>query len=72
MKRFFCDRCGVEVTGKRSGAASGVEDADENGDGTSTHHADHLCRGCYRAFVIWLTLLHTSVVKKPAGKKARS
>lgn len=53
MTRQFCDRCAAEITGKKSGSISGVEDADDNGGGTVTHDFD-VCTACYRAFMKWM------------------
>jgi ribosomal protein S27AE len=50
MTKQYCDRCGAEITGKKSAAVSGVNDADTDGNGVVTEHAD-LCTRCYRA--VW-------------------
>lgn len=52
--RFFCDRCGRDVTDEDSGAISGVQVADERGDGTVTHTFDHVCHDCYQAWLAFM------------------
>lgn len=54
MTRTFCDRCGVETTGKVSGAIHGIADADEEGNGTNTDCFDSICAKCYRAWKRWM------------------
>ncbi len=52
--REFCDRCGEEVTGKVTGAFQGIDDADRDGNGTTTDSWDILCQSCYstiKAFI---------------------
>ena len=52
MKQF-CDRCEMDVTDIASGHLSGVEQADEQGNGTVTDDVD-LCAECYIAFRQWV------------------
>lgn len=54
MIRHFCDRCGADVTGKKSSAVSGIADADPHRNGSVTTSAD-LCPRCYKALLTWLT-----------------
>lgn len=51
--RQFCDRCYADITDHVSGHVSGVSDADEDGNGRTTHAAD-LCGNCYNDFAAWL------------------
>jgi hypothetical protein len=71
MVKEFCDRCGKDVTGKTTGAVSGVPDADRDGNGTATDAADILCQRCYRA--IWTFIQQTTAATKDdvgAGSRA--
>jgi hypothetical protein len=52
--REFCDRCGVECTGKKTGALHGCDDADRDGGGTMGDHFDVLCMKCYKAWLEWM------------------
>lgn len=54
MTRDFCDRCGDEVTGKKSSAIHGIADADNDGNGMHTDSHDHICRKCYRAWLAFM------------------
>lgn len=54
MTRQFCDRCGADVTQKRSAAVRVVGDADSQGNGAVTSDAD-LCQRCRSALETWLT-----------------
>lgn len=54
MTRDFCDRCHAEVTGKKSSAIHGIQDADRDGNGTANDHFDVVCLRCYRAFLVWM------------------
>jgi ribosomal protein S27AE len=54
MTRQFCDRCGADVTQKRSASVRIVSDADSQGNGAVTSDAD-LCPRCRRALETWLT-----------------
>jgi hypothetical protein len=53
MTKSFCDRCNAETTGVQSAHVMGIDDANENGDGTITKSAD-LCVHCYEAWLDWL------------------
>jgi hypothetical protein len=53
MTRQFCDRCTADVTQKRSASVSVISDADSQGNGAVTTHAD-LCAPCRRALERWL------------------
>jgi len=55
MLRQFCDRCNRDVTNLRSAAVSIVGDADAQGNGTVTTHAD-LCQSCRRQLEHWLNI----------------
>jgi hypothetical protein len=54
VTRQFCDRCGADVTQKKSAALNLVGDADSQGNGTVTTTAD-LCQHCRTALEHWLT-----------------
>lgn len=51
--RQFCDRCDVDITNEKCGAVVGIDDADEQGNGSVTERAD-LCVSCYVEFARWL------------------
>jgi hypothetical protein len=53
VTRQFCDRCGGDITDKKSSAVSIVTDADSHGNGSVTAHAD-LCHVCRRCLERWL------------------
>ncbi len=54
MTKSFCDRCGADLTNRKSSAVRGLKDADPQGNGIVTTQAD-LCPRCYRALLAWLT-----------------
>lgn len=56
MIRTFCDRCGTETTGDQHGAINGIEDADDNGNGTNQANDcfDIICATCYLAWRAWM------------------
>jgi hypothetical protein len=49
----FCDLCGAETTGVKSGTIEGIEDADETGGGTVSDTWD-ACSKCYRLWREWM------------------
>jgi hypothetical protein len=53
MKRFFCDRCDVETTNKRTIAIDVVDHPDEDGNGSVSLHAD-LCVPCGEQAKQWI------------------
>lgn len=73
MIRHFCDRCGVDITGRKSAAISIVGDADAQGNGTVTKHAD-LCQPCRHALDVWVTTSpsHPNVIVERPKPKRRS
>ena len=60
MTRQFCDRCGADVTQKKSAVVRMIGDADSQGNGAITNELD-LCQPCRRALERWLqtTPTHT-------------
>ena len=66
MTKQFCDRCGADVTQKRSAVVRLIGDADSQGNGAVTSEAD-LCQRCRSALEVWL--LSTTVT---SPKKARA
>jgi hypothetical protein len=54
MVRDFCDRCGIETTGAKSGSITGCDDADRDGDGRASDHFEILCPKCYRAVIAFI------------------
>jgi len=65
MTKQFCELCAADVTDKRTGALSGIDDADDDGSGTSTDFYEHLCMKCYRAWKAWM------VARKSTGQPVR-
>ena len=71
MRIINCDRCGLDITTKRSSAVHGIRDADEGSNGISTETAE-LCAGCYRA--VWKLIGITPRMpraRRDAAKKAK-
>ncbi len=64
MTKEFCDRCGDEVTGKKSSAVSGISDAAANGTGKVTDSFDIVCRRCYRAWKSFMKPTTTPRIEK--------
>lgn len=54
MIKEYCDRCGVDTTGQRTGAFAGIDDAYRDGSGTETDSFNILCRKCYHAIVVFI------------------
>lgn len=54
MRRDYCDRCHTETTHVASSAVHVVEDADLEGNGT-TSSSSMLCRNCYQDFCRFLS-----------------
>lgn len=50
MTRQYCDRCGVDVTARKSGRMKVVEDADDDGNGLVTKDWD-ICGECTKALM---------------------
>ena len=51
--RQFCDRCGADVTQKKSAAVHVIGDADSQGNGAVTSEVD-LCQPCRAALEAWV------------------
>ena len=56
MIKTFCDRCERETTGEKHGAINGIDDANDNGDGTNQAPDcfDIVCRECFDAWRTWM------------------
>lgn len=56
MIKTFCDRCGKETTGEKHGSINGVEEADDNGDGTNQAPDcfDIICDACFESWRAWM------------------
>jgi len=63
MTRQFCDRCGADVTQKRSAVVRMIGDADSQGNGAVTSEAD-LCQRCRSALEVWLVSTPMTTKKK--------
>lgn len=47
--KTYCDLCGSDVTGVKSGRIYGIDDVDEEGNGTESDSFD-ACEECYAAW----------------------
>ena len=64
MTKEFCDRCGKDVNGKRSGSVHGVRDAAADGNGTITDNFDIICPKCYSLIIAFIRTASAVVVPK--------
>jgi hypothetical protein len=66
MIRLFCDRCGAETTGRSHGSINGVEEADDQGNGTNQacDCFDVVCDDC---FVAWQQWMHPNRLTAESG-----
>lgn len=53
MTTQSCDRCGMDITNKKSAAVNAVEDADLQRNGDITNSWD-LCQKCYDSLKTWI------------------
>lgn len=60
--RDFCDVCGKETTDVQTGAIHGCDDADRDGNGTTSDSFDQVCLECYRA---WKAYMVNAATKAP-------
>ena len=67
MTRQFCDRCGADVTQKKSAAVRLIGDVDSQGNGAITAEAD-LCQRCRSALEHWLAI---APMTKPTTRPLR-
>jgi len=52
MTKQFCDRCGADITGKKSAAVHVIDDADETGNGRGPSF--DLCSRCAGQLKRWI------------------
>jgi len=70
MTRQFCDRCGADVTQKKSAAVRLIGDVDSQGNGAITAEAD-LCQPCRTALEHWISPTTTKRTTLPDPKPTR-